>query len=76
MILFKNVVFLKNIFINKSPWLQTLKMHTICKSLAEIGQKLMEVSLNHINFTDFFDKEMLTSSFLFPSTNFHPTNFT
>ena len=70
MILFKKVVFLKNIVINKSPWLHTLKIHTIYKSLVEIGQKFMEVSLNHIDFADFFDKEMLTSSFPFPSTNF------
>ena len=62
MILFKKVVSLKNIFINKSPWLHTLKMHTICNSLVEMGQEFMEV----------FDKEMLTSSFLFSSTNFHP----
>ena len=72
MILFKKVVFLKNIFINKNPWLHTLKIHTICKSLVEIGQKFMKVSLNHIDFTDFFDREMLTSSFSFPSTTFHP----
>ena len=29
--------------------------------LVEIGHKFMGISLNHMDFTDFFDKEMLAS---------------
>ena len=36
----------------------------------EIGRKLLEISLNHMNFTDFFEKEMLRSLLSFPLTNF------
>ena len=72
MILLKKVVSLKNIFINKSHWLHTLQIHTICKSLVEIGRKFMEISLNYRDLIDFFNKEMLTSLFSLPSTNFHP----
>ena len=71
MILFKRVVSLKNIFINKSHWLHTLKINTICKSLAEVGQEFMKESFNRTDSTDFLEKKMLTSSFSFPSTNFH-----
>ena len=49
MILFKKIVSLKNIFVNKS--------HAICKSLVEISQNFMGISLNHMDFTGFSTKK-------------------
>lgn len=72
MILFKKVVSLKITFKNKSHWLHTFPINTIWKLLVETGQEYMEISLNHMDFTFFIEKEMLTSLFLFTSTNFHP----
>ena len=60
MILFKKVVSPKITFKNKSHWLHTFPINSIWKSLVEIGQEYMEISLNHMDFTDFFEKEMLT----------------
>ena len=72
MILFKKVVSQNNIFKNKSHWLYTLPVHTIWKQLVGIGQEFIEISLNHMDFFDFSDKEMLASFFSFSSTNFLP----
>ena len=45
--------------------------HTICKSAVEIGDEVMEISLNNIDFTDFLGKRMLKSLFAIRSKNFH-----
>ena len=60
MILRRKVVSLKNIYVNES-WLYTLQIYTVWKSLVEISSTLMEVTLNLMDFTDFFYKEMFTS---------------
>ena len=60
MILFKKVVSLKITFKNKSHWLHTFPINTIWKLLVETGQEYMEISLNHMDFTFFIEKEMLT----------------
>ena len=54
---------------NESHWPHTFQIYTVWKSRVEISHPLMEISLNLMGFTDFFYKEMLTSSISFSWRN-------
>ena len=44
---------------NLDYWLYTLQKYVVCKSEVELGHKLMKISLNLADFTDFFLIETL-----------------
>ena len=71
MILLGKIVSVNKIYINESYWLYTLQRYTI-----KINHSFVKISLNLMDFTDLFYKEILTSVILFSSRNTFSLNQT